>query len=139
MLFLDTNIFLRVLIADERRMHLECKSLVAKIAAGSLQAVSAHLILAELQWTLASFYQFPKEQVVQALESVIALDNLKFVNDFEATLAVSLYRGASVKFIDAIVASQPEIRAGRLSVVSYDRDFDKLGVKRLEPAEILLK
>jgi len=44
-----------------------------------------------------------------------------------------MYSSKNVKFIDAMIASVDQIVSGSWVVVSYDKDFDKLGVKRAEP------
>jgi predicted nucleic-acid-binding protein len=41
------------------------------------------------------------------------------------------------KWIDCLIASAPDIQSGETAVVSYDRDFDRLGVVRLEPGVAL--
>lgn len=51
--------------------------------------------------------------------------------------ALELHRKSGAKFIDCMISSIQGIRNGVISVVSYDRDFDKLGVKRFEPGENL--
>ena len=49
---------------------------------------------------------------------------------------MDLYAGHSVKFIDALITSIPQIAGGDMIAVSYDKDFDKLNVKRKEPKEV---
>lgn len=49
-----------------------------------------------------------------------------------------MFEQKPVKFIDALLASIKEIKEKKWKVVSYDRDFDKLGVVRIEPKEIIL-
>ena len=64
---------------------------------------------------------------------------ISYDNRFDISVAISLYAAQSVKFADALIASHPLLRQGKLIVVSYDADFDKLGVKRVEPEAIVKK
>lgn len=52
--------------------------------------------------------------------------------------AIDLYQKHNIKFVDALIASHPKMQNKEIVVVSYDKDFDKLGIKRQEPAEVLL-
>ena len=42
-----------------------------------------------------------------------------------------------MKFIDALIASHKSIQEEAAVIVSYDKDFDKLGILRKEPKDII--
>jgi len=134
--FLDTNVFLRVVARDDKKSFEVCKALLGKIKEGQIEAVTSSLVLAEMVWTLGSHYGWEKNRVVRCLRGVVNLGGLKIVNGHKTGRAVDLYSMHQVKFVDAMIASNDEIRDGEWTVVSYDRDFDKLGVKRCEPGAI---
>lgn len=69
--------------------------------------------------------------------SLTKLRGLKIVDRYDIPTALALYERHAVKFIDALIASFLKWSAMHLTLISYDRDFDKLGVKRVEPAELL--
>ena len=52
-------------------------------------------------------------------------------------MAIELFEMYSVKFIDCLLASSKLVQKGDAVILSYDRDFDKLGVRRVEPKDIL--
>lgn len=66
---------------------------------------------------------------------IIDLNHLKFIDHYDYLSAVSLFEKTNVKFFDALISSISEIMEQRWIVISYDKDFDKLGVKRKEPGE----
>lgn len=70
------------------------------------------------------------------LKSIVNLGGLRFVNGYGAAGAVERFSEKTVKFVDAMIGSIREVADGEWIVVSYDRDFDKLGVKRVEPGAI---
>ena len=135
--FIDTNIFLRVLVQDDEKTFPECLKLLEKVRQNQIQAVTSVLVLAEINWTLLRFYKFPKERVVEGIRSISVLKNLTFIERFHVPSAIALYQMYSVKFIDALIVSSPLVVNREMKVISYDTDFDKLKVERVEPGELV--
>lgn len=131
--FIDTNIFLRVLTRDNETPFKKCVKFLDNLRMGKYKAYTSNLVLAEINWTLISFYKFPKDKVILAINSILNLKNLKIIDDFSIKIALNNYKKYPVKFIDALIVSNPEITKKEIKLVSYDRDFDKLKVKRVEP------
>ncbi|MFC1790273.1 PIN domain-containing protein [Patescibacteria group bacterium] len=134
--FIDTNIFLRVLVKEDKVSFQESKLFLRKVKEGKVRAVTGSLILAEVAWTLASYYQFSKKDVVESLEGIINLPKLKVIDSYRHQLALKLFKEMKVKYIDSLVASANGFQKGEWWIISYDRDFNKLGVKRVEPGKI---
>ena len=133
-IFVDTNIFIRVLIGDcEAEIFSACRGILEKIRSKEYAGYTSHLVLAEINWTLRRYYSFSRDETAEAMSGVLNLKNLKMLDNFNAGYALELYKRHSAKFIDCMISSISEIRTGKMRVVSYDRDFDKLGAKRLEP------
>ncbi len=137
--FIDSNIFLRTLLRDEEETFKECLLVFKKIREGKINAFTSNLVFAEINWTLLRFYKFPREKVIQGLESILKLKNLKIMDRFNPNLAIEIYEKFPVKFIDALIASNPAIFQKEAIVVSYDKDFDKLKIIRVEPKKIINK
>lgn len=135
--FVDTNIFLRVLIKENNLSFRESQAFLKLIKNRQITAFTSNMVLAEINWTLSSFYKFPKVRVVRALQSIVNLKGLKIQDKININLSLELYQKHNVKFIDAIIVSHPLIFEKRISVISYDKDFDKLGIKRLEPGQLI--
>lgn len=137
--FIDTNIFLRVLVKEDKKTFKECFEILEKIKQGKIKAFTSSLVLTEVGWVLGKTYKFSKRQVIDALRSILNLKGLKIVDKYHPYLAVSIYEKFSVKFVDAFIASNFLADGEELSgaIISYDRDFDKIGVKRKEPKDFL--
>ena len=135
--FLDSNIFLRIFTQDNKEMFTDCLVLLEKINLGQIRAYTSNFVLAEIVWTLSSGYKFSKTKIHEAVTSIINVSSLKIDDDCDSSHALEFYVSKSVKYIDALIASNPEIQAKKMTIVSYDKDFDKLGVKRLEPQDLL--
>lgn len=137
--FLDTNIFLRVIVKEDEKSFRECTELLASIKAGERKAYASSLVLAEINWVLGSFYKFPKPEVILALSGILSLKNLTVDDGYDTLTALSLYERHSVKFIDALLSSHRLVFRKEIPIVSYDKDFSVLPVKWLKPEEVLGK
>lgn len=136
--FIDTNIFLRVFdLTGNKTMHNDCVSFVSAVRNKKIKSVTSNLVLSEIVWTSKRFYEFPKPKIIDALNSIVNL-KIPLNNNFQTQVAIEIFKKNSVKFIDAQIASIPEIYKKEWTVVSYDEDFDKIGVKRKEPNEVKL-
>lgn len=133
----DTNIFLRIFSGLDSGQKKECELLIRKVESGDIKAVVPNLVLSEIVWTLSSYYKHTKQEIVNAVKSVLNISNIKFIDGYDVFLGLSLYEVKSVKYIDSLIASIEEVQKKKWVVVSYDKDFDKLGVKRLEPSDII--
>lgn len=135
--FIDTNIFLRVLIKENEKSFNDCFNLLNLIRQKKIKAFTSSLILSEIVWTLLSFYKFSKNRIIKVLKGILNLRGLRFIDDFNSKLALDFYQSHNIKFIDALITSISKINKKAMTIVSYDRDFDKLKIIRKEPKEIL--
>jgi len=135
--FLDSNIFLRPIIKDDLKKVKDCEKLFEEIERGKIKTFTSNLILAEIIWVGASFYKIKKEDLIRVIKGILDFKNLKIIDNFNSRLAVKIYEENPVKFIDALIASNPLIFNKKVKVVSYDKDFDKLKIIRIEPKEIV--
>lgn len=134
--FVDTNIFLRTLVSENKKAFGESRKFLEAIKRNKIEAVTSNIVLTEMVWTLLSYYKFPKKDIVSAVKSVLNLSGLEITDGYNAVQALEFYEDKSVKFIDCLISSIPEIQNKQRVVVSYDKDFDKLGILRKEPGEI---
>lgn len=107
-----------------------------KIKKGDLKAVTSSLVLAEIGWTLGSYYKFDKTDIVKSIKSIISLHGLTITDEVDWLYALDVYDSKKIKLIDCLIASKKEIRGKKWTVVSFDQEFDKLGLKRVEPSDI---
>lgn len=135
--FVDANIFLRVFVREDEPSFLACSELLRRIQRGDMRAIINTLVFAEVNWVLGKFYRFSKPDVVMALHSIIGLNNLAMDDRHDISRGLALYQKHNVTFIDALIASHDAIAITKAPIVSYDKDFDKLGIKRVTPSELI--
>lgn len=132
-IFVDTNIFLRFLLADHPRQSPACKKLFEKAAKGEVKLVTLPIVIAEIAWVLHSFYKEPFKEVAEKLRVILLFEGLDVSNRDALLLATQVFESKKIDFIDAYIASW--IKSKNLAkVFSYDKDFDKIKeIKRIEP------
>jgi predicted nucleic-acid-binding protein len=129
---LDTNILLRFLRNDHPVFSGASRKLFEKARTGKLQLLIPFIAMVEAFHALRT--QYKTDQALAAREMIklinapgVTLSAPAWVHD-----AVSEYMSRKVSFGDACIAA--EARSGKLSVASFDSDFDWFpDVIRFEP------
>lgn len=134
--FLDTNVFLRFWVDQKGRRHDQCVKFFNLIETGEITPVVCSAILLEIYFTLKSFYGYDKKKCGKFLNGILTINNLKIIDNFDYPKALELFSKTGIKFTDCLIVSLPFFQKEGI-IISYDKDFDKLGVKRLEPGEFL--
>ena len=130
--FVDTNIFLRFLTRDDVDKAEACRMLLEQAERGEVNLVISHLVLAELAWTLESYYRLSRQEIAENLRELLNLRSIRVSQKALLLRAVQLYEQFNVDFTDAYNVAEMEKRSIR-HIYSYDEDFDKLGVERIAP------
>ncbi len=131
--FIDTNIFLRYLTKDDPVQFPRCRNLFKKAQDGEVLLVTSTLVIAEMIWTLASYYRVSKEQIIEKVSIIIGSDAVQIPDKDLVAEALLLYGRKNVDYIDAYNSVLMR-QLGLKEIYSYDKDFDKLEtVRRLEP------
>ncbi len=137
--FLDTNIFVRFFVRDSEKTFRECKALFEVLTQGSMHATTSSTVVAEVHWLLKSYYKINKADSTDYVDRILGNPSITIDNRDDARFANTLFREHGIKFIDALIASHPLIQDGSMTIISYDKDFDALGVKRIEPRALKKK
>jgi predicted nucleic acid-binding protein len=129
---LDSNVIIRFLAKDNLE-HLErVKKLFARAEEGACQLVLVPWIVAEVIYTLISYYGAEKKRTAEALMALIRSGGILTLDGEIVLDAIKRFRDKSVSFADALLAAQAV--AMKIQPVSFDADFDKFSdVKRLKP------
>ena len=133
--FVDTNVFLRFLTGDHARMAADSRRLIERAEAGDMLLQTSHLALAEIVWTLDTQYRVARKEIAGMVRDLLALQSLRVDQKEMLREVVDRYESTNVDFVDAYHAVDLRQR-GFERIVSYDKDFDRLGVPRVEPADV---
>ena len=133
MKFIDTNIFLRLLLWDDRLKAAACKKLFEKSIEKNEQLWTTSLVIAEIIWVLEKTYKYPRIKIADAVLKILATDNLQMERKDVVMESVGLYRIKNIDFIDAFNATMM-LESGVRTIYSYDTDFDGISsIHRQEP------
>ena len=131
--FIDTNIFLRYLTKDDPSKYDKCREIFKKAVEGKIELATSGIVIAELIWTLLSYYKAPKADVIEKISIIVSTENLYIPDKNIITDALVLYGRKNIDYIDAVNAVFMRYH-GFDEIYSYDKDFDMVeDIKREEP------
>ena len=118
--FVDTNVFLRFLTNDDPAKAKRAEALFKDAVAEKAQLRTSLLVIAEMVWTLESFYGLEKHEVAQKIEAILNTPNLTCPEARLIRPALDLYVQQNIDFIDAYHAFYLKDE-GLKHTVTYDR------------------
>ena len=131
MIAADANIFLRWLLDDDKPKAERITTLFKRAQEGKVEIRTTDLTIAEVVWVLGSYYEMKPPAVADMLEPL--LDSpIQFENRARLLVAMELFRIHKASFGDCYLAAFAREQTAE-AVLSYDRDFNALGAKRVEP------
>jgi predicted nucleic-acid-binding protein len=129
--FVDTNVLVRHLTGDPAEMAARATDYLA----AEPQLLLADLIVAETVYVLESFYKAPREQVAEAIRSLLAFDSIITVDPALLLRAVEVYETDHLDFAEAYLVACAE-STGIDKIASFDESIDRVGtVERVEPRD----
>lgn len=131
-LFVDTNVFLRFLTADDPVKAKKAKELFERAVNGKVTLQTSLMVIAEIIWTLESFYKLDRREIAAKVEKILNTPHLECPETDLIFQALDFYAEKNVDFIDAYHAFLLRER-GFLQIVTFDRKH----FKRVDWLEIL--
>lgn len=130
---IDANIVLRYLTNAPEEQAERTARLFAAVARGEAEVFVEEVVLAEVVWTLASYYRMPRTGIGEALLQLLAEEGIRATDKDALRLALVIFSERNLDFADALLAAKA-IRSGDPVVYSFDHDLDRIpGVVRREP------
>ena len=123
-LFVDTNVFLRFLTNDDPAKAKRAEALFKSAVEGRAPLTTSLLVMAEMIWTLESFYELEKEDIAEKVLAILNTPNLTCPEARLIRQALDLYAYQNIDFIDAYHAVWLRDR-GFSRIVTFDRTHFK--------------
>jgi predicted nucleic acid-binding protein len=131
--FLDSNIFLRYLLADDPDQSPRATAYLARIERGEVRVRTADTVIFEVVCTLQRHYRQPRAAIRAALLPLLELPGLVLPGKRRFRRVFDLYVEQHLPFADAYHAVLME-QLGLTEIVTFDRAFDRLpGLTRRAP------
>ena len=105
LVFADTNLFLRYLTNDLPEQADAVEKLLQQAAIGELTFVTNNMVLAEIVWTLESFYHLSKTEIKDKVLAIVNTPGLVISEDDLAVQAITWFEEKNLDFIEAFNAA----------------------------------
>jgi predicted nucleic acid-binding protein len=125
-IFADTNLFLRYLTNDIPDQADAVEHLLQKAGAGEIVLVTNSLVIAEIIWTLESFYHLSKLEIHENVLAILNTPGLEVVDGLMILKAIHWFKDKNIDFIDAYNGAWM-LDQGITQVCSFDfKHFSRL-------------
>ena len=124
MIALDTNVLVRYLVADDAAQTEAARGLMAELTAERPGFVCREVTV-ELVWVLERTYRFSRERITEALEELIASEELEIEATDDVARAAFHYRRGGAGFSDLMIAAAAN-RSGAHPLYTFDRRATQL-------------
>lgn len=101
MIFIDTNYFLRFLLADISSQHNQAKAIFKQAAEGRISLFTSAVVIFEIYWVLLSVYEKNKVQVSATLDNLLDMAFIDFEHYELLKKSISIYNNSSLGLVDA--------------------------------------
>lgn len=119
MIGIDTNVLVRVLVADDPEQTATACRLLERAEAEGATVFVPVVVVAETAWVLRSVYHFGRRDIAAALGAVMASDRTEFESVDAVARALHAYENGRADLADH-VAREATLAAGGQALVTFD-------------------
>jgi len=127
----DTNVLVRLLVADDKAQLKDVLSLLGEVARTEQSLFVPITVVLELEWVLRSRYGFGRDSIVSTYVALLEREEFEFQHEAAIEFAIYHSRQSNADFADCLHLSLAEL-ADHLPLYTFDRR-----AKRLPGAESL--
>jgi uncharacterized protein len=123
--FVDTNLFLRYLTNDAPLQAEAVEQLLKKAMTGKVALVTNSLVIAEIVWTLESFYRLSRSEIQEKVLAILNTTGLEVIEKDLVSQAIAGYSEKHVDFIDAYNAAWLLNRGMKVAYIFDRKHFQR--------------
>lgn len=134
MRLIDANVILRFLVEEEAEtvMAQRTKALFARVNKNEEKILILRCVIFEVVYVLEKFYKTQRKIIADILARLIRAKGVSVPGKNRILSALEKYASINVDFVDCYLAAAMELGDIK-EIYSFDKDLDRLGVKRLVP------
>ena len=119
---IDTNVIIRFLLGDNEKFLQKSIEIFQQIENATLQVEVLEGVLMEVFFVLTKFYELPKQEVINDLKNILALEGV--VNSDKIILfeTLNLMNIKNIDFVDALICAKSKLQG--YEKLSFDKDID---------------
>jgi predicted nucleic-acid-binding protein len=130
--FVDTNLFLRFLTNDVPAQADAVEKLLRQAEQNKIHLVTNSLVIAEIIWTLESYYEREREDIQSKILAILNTSGLEIPENDLILKAIIWYVQKNVDFIDAYNVAWME-QKGLQKIYTFDQKH----FARLDDVEVI--
>lgn len=113
MIALDTNILIRLLVRDDARQTALAERLLQEAAEAGESCFISDPVLCEVEWVLESSYRARREDVLAAMQELLAGDLFVFEDREVLLQVIERYQVSKADFSDCLIGAKAGARGAR--------------------------
>jgi predicted nucleic acid-binding protein len=130
---LDTNIILRHALGDDAAHARQARRLFEQAAEGSLRLLVPSLVIAQVVWTLESFYRASREYITGLLKALLETPGVTALEPQVVSRCIEIYRAHNIEIVDAYLVALAEETKTPVLATFNKRDFRRFPHLKLIP------
>lgn len=124
----DTNLIIRYLVADNKKLFEQAKNILDQVQGGDTKLAIELFVFTEVIYVLSSFYKVPKEEIKHALIDLISYRGI--VIEKEVIIkALEIFANTNLHIVDCLLAAKSFISNN--NIATFDKELEKY-VKQLK-------
>lgn len=131
MIGVDSNVLIRLFVEDNPQQSEAARKFFASRTVGEKAFIST-VAIAELVWGLSGVYDYARQDVFIALDSLLDSENVELENEVSVVGAIELARQKNTHIADCIIAA-----AARAAGCTATVTFDQPASRRIPGMELL--
>jgi predicted nucleic-acid-binding protein len=100
---LDANVLIRSLLTGQGNEGERARALLARSCSPTNPAFLNHVVLCEAVWVMARTYRYSRDQILQALATILATPAFRVADRPLVEEAVQIFRDTRADFADALI------------------------------------
>ena len=117
---LDTNVVLRFVLGDTEVHHERATRLFRQADEGRVRLLLPSLVVAQVVWTLESFYQASREYITGVMRALLATPGVMLLEPRVISRCVEIYSAHKVEIVDAYLVALAE-ETKTLTLATFNR------------------
>lgn len=123
--FADTNIFIRFLVGDNHKQAKQAGNYFALAKAKKIQIVILSEVILEIDYVLKKVYGLSRLEIARKLSDLVSSPYFDPEDRSIWIMCLELYRQTNFDLVDIFLFEKA--KSENAEVLSFDRDFEKLG------------
>ena len=130
---LDTNVILRYALADDPLHQQQARRLFEQAGEGKLRLLVPSLVIAQVVWTLESFYRASREYITGLLQALFATPGVMAIEPRVTSRCIEIYRAHNIEIVDAYLVALAEETKTSVLATFNKKDFRRFPRLKLIP------